>query len=99
MRAMVVGAVIFSALAGCAGMPKQPNPEPRVVPIEAPRVVQQKCKDSRPPPDEYPDTDDKLAQFPDNDFEGLAKAYRAGRNLRDSRLLSDNVLIASCAGN
>lgn len=73
-------------------------PEPRVVAVDVPRIVQVKCKDQRGPADEYPDADTKLAGIQDDDFEGLAKAFRVGRDRRDARLASDDVQIKACAG-
>jgi hypothetical protein len=90
----IFGVGIF--LSGCAGMPPA-APEPRVVTVDVPRIVQVKCKDQRPPADVLPDTDDKLATYADDDFEGLSKAFRAGRDIRDARLTVDEVQIKGCA--
>lgn len=85
------------SLAACGTMPMV-APEARVDTVDVPRVVQEKCKDQRPPADELPDTDEKLAAIPDDDFEALSKAFRAGRDRRDARLVVDDVQIKACAG-
>lgn len=85
-------------VSGCQSPTPQIAPEPRVLTVDVPTIVQEKCKDQRPPVDEYPDTDAKLAGVADDDYEALSKAFRAGRDRRDARLVVDDVQIKGCAG-
>lgn len=84
-------------LCGCEQMAKQ-APEPRVVTVDVPRIVQVRCKDQRPPAPDFPDTDEKLASIPDDDFFTLAKVFRAARDLYRARLDVDDVQIKACEG-
>jgi len=90
-------AFVLIGLVGCGSAPSLPPPEPHVITVDVPRIVQRPCRDQRPPASEYPDTDDKLAAIEAGDYEGLSKAYRAGRDLRDARLAVDDVQIKGCA--
>jgi len=85
-------------VAGCTTAPPMPAPTPAVTAVEAPRIVQEKCKDQRPAAPDYPDTDKRLAAISDGDFEALSKAFRAGRDRRDTRLVIDDVQIKGCTG-
>ncbi len=96
MRAFAA-CLAFLVLA-CASKPVV-APEPRVITVDVPRIVQQKCKDQRPPADVYPDTDEQIAGIAEDDYERLAKAYRAGRDRRDARLVQDDVQIKGCEQN
>lgn len=97
--AVFIGLMTFAiiGLFGCTTAPPAMKDDPVIVTHETERIVQRPCRDQRPPAKEYPDTDDKLAQIPDGDYEGLGKAYRAGRDLRDARLQVDDVQIKGCA--
>jgi hypothetical protein len=91
--------IIFAAfaVAGCQTMPPAPPPPPRVITVEVPTIVQRGCPDRRPPAEQYPDTDEKLALIPRGDFEQLGRVSRAARDLRDTRLAIDEVQIRGCA--
>src|SRR5690348_3597139 len=84
-------------LAACAGKPAE-KPEDRIVTVDVPAIVREKCKDARPAAPEYPDTDGKLAGVADDDYFTLAKMFRAGRDLRDARLAVDETQIKGCSG-
>lgn len=83
-------------LAACATKPAI-APEPRVVTVEVPRIVEVRCKDQRPDAPDFPDDDQKLSSIPDDDFFTLAKVYRAARDLYRARLAVDDVQIKGCA--
>jgi hypothetical protein len=91
----IIPAALVSLLSACSSMP---TPEPRLVTVPVDRLVQMKCADNRPPSDIYPDTDDKVTAIAEDDFERLARVYRAGRDLRDARIAIDDVQIKTCVG-
>lgn len=91
MRA--IAAALF--LSACAQMPQTP-PEPRVITVDVPMIVQRGCPDRRGPVSEYPDTDEKVAAISKGDYELLGRVFRAGRDLRDARLREDDVQIKGC---
>lgn len=94
MRAAIACACL--ALAACGGMGQPREPEVRIVHDD--RIIQRPCPDARPPADDYPDTDEKLAAIAPDDFERLFRVARAGRDLREARLSVDDVQIKGCAG-
>lgn len=93
-RLILAGAL---ALAACGTKPP-PTPEPIIITKNVPTIVQVKCKDQRDPAPNYPDTDEALAMIPDDDIFRLSQVYRASRDLRISRLATDDVQIKACAG-
>lgn len=97
MRIATAAIAAALALYGCQMNP-MPAAEPVIVTQPVDRIVQVQCKDRRPQAQEYPDTDAKLALIPDGDIFGLAKAFRAGRDLRDARLAIDDEQIKVCEG-
>lgn len=99
LSAVALVALVFLALilSGCARKDAA-KPEDRIVTVDVPTIVREKCKDARPASPDYPDTDDKLAGVPDDDYFTLAKKFRAGRDLRDARLSIDETQIKGCSG-
>lgn len=91
-----IAACLFLALVACATKPSI-APEQQTITADVPTIVQRTCQDQRKPAETYPDTDAALAMIADADFERLARAYRAGRDRRDARLLVDDVQIKGCA--
>jgi hypothetical protein len=73
----------------------QPTPEPRVITVDVPTVVQRGCPDRRSQETDYPDK--SLDAVPRGDFEQLFRIARAGIDLRDKRLAEDNVQIKGCS--
>jgi hypothetical protein len=92
----LAAAALAVCLAACAAKPAI-APEPRVVTVEVPRIVEVRCNDQRPPAPDFPDDDQKLSSIPDDDFFTLAKVYRAARDLYRARLAVDDVQIKGCA--
>lgn len=91
----LLSGLLFS-LAACTSSPAT-APEPRVVTVDVPRIVQVRCIDQRPPAPDFPDADEKLSSIPDEDFFTLAKVFRAARDLYRARLAIDDVQIKGCA--
>lgn len=96
-RAQYGTLLIAFLLTACASK-EVPAPEPRIVTVDVPTIVREKCKDARPAKPDYPDTDEKLALVPDEDYFTLAKIFRAGRDLRIAREKVDETQIKGCSG-
>jgi hypothetical protein len=98
---LVIAAVIIAAisLAACAGRPPAPREEV-VITKEVDRIVREKCPDTRPLAEPYPDDDDALAAIEEADplaIFKLAAIYRAARALYRARLAVDDAQISGCA--
>lgn len=95
---MRYAAIALALLLTACGSKPSATPEPRVVTVDVPKIVREKCKDARPAAPDYPDTNEKLASIADNDYFELSKRFRAGRDLRDARLATDDAQIKGCSG-
>ena len=92
--------IILAALAltACAGDP-QPAPQPQVITVDVPRIVQRACPDTRQPRDhkELPVDPEDLAMIPAGDYEALGRVYRAAVDMMRAWLALDEVQIKGCA--
>lgn len=96
MRAIIP--VIFSATLFLAACAPQEKPKPEIIRVPVDRVIQEKCKDARPADFDYPDTPEKLAQIPADDYETLGKVKADTITKLRARIVQDDIQIKACAG-